>query len=165
MKKNKITINENDLKYIVSESVKRIITEFRDSSGYMWERGGRIPRDGMTGGRWASETRTGRYYVNIFDICQELSDESYVSGIQEVLEKLEGNLYFTVTADYGFDDTVGLSEGYSDVEVDINPAYQAMMSCPALSKYQKKEIEDIFNNLANNIENQDREFENVKFSE
>lgn len=165
MKKNKVTINETDLKYIVSESVKRIITEFRDSSGYMWERGGRIPRDGMTGGAWGSETRKGKYRIDIYELSQNLSEKSYIPGIQEVLEELEDNLYFIVTANYGFDDTVGLSEGYSDVEVDINPAYQAIMSCPALSKYQKKEIEDIFNNLANNIENQDREIENVEFSE
>ena len=165
MKKHKIAINENDLKYIISESVKRIITEFRDSSGHTWERGGRIPRDGMTGGAWGSETRKGKYHIDIYELCEKLSEESYIPGIQEVLEELEDNLYFIVTANYGFDDTVGLSEGYSDVDVDINPAYQTIMSCPALSKYQKKEIEDIFNNLASDIENQDREIENVEFPE
>lgn len=164
MAKKVIRITESDIHNMVMESVKNILKEspYRDTFGRRWSHGGRIPRDGMTGGEWYGDERSGKYNVDVFELVQYLSEDSYVPGIQEELEKIADGLYFNVTCWYGADHSVGISEGYDNVKADINPAVQAIMACEALSDGQKQEIEDIFSNLAYDIESQGTEFEKVK---
>lgn len=164
MAKKVIRITESDIHNMVMESVKNILKEspYRDMAKRTWGCGGRIPRDGMTGGEWFESPWTSKYMVNISDVVSQLSEESYISGIQEELEKIETALYFNVKGKYGKDDSVGMKEGFYDVDADINPAVQAIMSCDSLSVGQKEEIEDILTNLANNIEQQPEEYINIK---
>lgn len=164
MAKEIIRITESDLHNMIMESVKNILKEspYQDTFGRRWSRGGRIPRDGMTGGEWYGEERSGKYNIDVFELVQNLSEDSYVPGIQEELEKIKNDLYFNVTCWYGADHSVGIREGYDNIEVDTNPAVQAIMSCDVLSDGQKKEIEDIFNTLAYDIESQGNEFTKVK---
>ena len=164
MAKEIIRLTESDLHNMIMESVKNILKEspYTDVFGRRWSRGGRIPRDGMTGGEWYGEERSGKYNIDVFELVQNLSEDSYVPGIQEELEKIGSELYFTVTCWYGADHSVGIKEGYDNIQVDTNPAVQAIMSCNALSDDQKQEIENIFNNLADDIESQGDEFAKVK---
>lgn len=155
MRQKIVRLTESDIHNMIMESVQNILKEspYRDSMGRSWRAGGRIPRDGMTGGEWGSSHVSGKYSVDIFELVNMLADDVYVPGIQEVLEEISNGLYFNVTADYGYDDSVGIPEGYGNIEVDTNPAIQAIMSCDALSVGQKQALEDGLEMIADNLEN------------
>ena len=149
-------LNYNDINYIISESTKRILSEaYRDSYGRMWDRGGRIPRDGMTGGSWGSSKIFGKYWVDVQELVELLDEETYTTDLHNKLENIERDLYFNVTANYGYDDTVGIPEGIDDITVDTTPCVKAISNLSLFTGAEIHVLKNAIEMIAENVEDGD----------
>lgn len=137
-------VYEEDME-MTNESVniinKLVLSEVKNKLNE-WQRSGNIPRDGMTGGSWGSSEVHGIYRINIEDLLEKIDDETYNEELYDKLDSISDSLYFNVDADYGYDDSVGMSEGYSNITVDTQPCLNAIQN---LSLFRGDEIHDLRN--------------------
>ena len=147
-------LNYNDIRYIINESTKRIINEVY---GDKWERSGYVPRDGMTGGAWGSSSVTGIYRINIQELVEMIDEETYSDELYEKLLSIEDDLYFNVKGTYGFDDTVGMPEGFYDIKVDITPAIEAITNVSLFRGDEIHELKNAIRYIADDVETEDGE--------
>lgn len=138
-------LTEKDLHYIITEATKRIVNE--------WQRSGSIPRDGMTGGSWGSDNVNGIYHINLQDLFELLDEETYESTYEK-LESLEDELYFNVSGAYGYDDSVGMSEGYDEITVDYTPAIDAISNLNLFRGDEIAELKNAIMQIADKVENE-----------
>lgn len=145
--KKVIKLTENELKQVINKSVIKILNE----SG--WDKSGNIPRDGMTGGSWGSKKVRGIYYIDIQELMEILDDETYTDQLYDKLLNIEDSLYFNVQGKYGYDDSVGLSEGYYDISVDTTPCIQAISNLSLFRGDEIYELKQAIETIADRIEN------------
>ena len=146
-------LTEKDLHYIIAEATKRIVNEtFRDSYGNVWNKGGSTPRDGMTGGSWGSSDVHGIYYINMQELFELLDEETYESTYKK-LETLEDELYFYVNGTYGYDDSVGIPEGYDDISVNYTPAINAVSNLNLFRGDEIHELKNAIMQIVDKVEN------------
>jgi hypothetical protein len=160
-----VRLTESDLHNMIMESVNSILTEspYRDTFGRMHHGGGRIPRDGMTGGEYYYDKFSTRYDLDVLEIVDMMDEELYTRQMHDTLDKLkeEKKLYFIVKGDIEKDETVGMMRPqHTNIKVDINPAYQAILSQEdtMISIEQKEKLEDILGDIANDIESGYKDF-------
>ena len=157
-----IRLTESDLHNMIMESVNSILNEspYRDMFGGRHHSGGRIPRDGMTGGEWYSDPFKEKYDLDpqeIVDMLDNGNEELYTPGMHDALENLskKGQLYFVVSGTVEKDESVGIMQDQLNIdEVDINPAYQAILSQDdsVISVEQKEKLEGVLNKIAYELE-------------
>lgn len=151
---NTIKLAESELKYIIAEATKRIVTEtYRDSRGRMWSLGGNTPRDGMTGGSWGSKRVYGVYKVDIDNIIELIDEETYSDELYDKLKNIDENLYFNVEADYAYDDSVGMSEGFYDIKVDETPCMKAIQNLSLFRGDEINELKKVIISIAHEVKN------------
>ena len=163
-----IRLTESDLHNMIMESVNSILNEspYRDTFGRTHHSGGRIPRDGMTGGEYYSDPFTKQYELDpqeIVDMLDNGNEELYTQEMHDALENLseKGQLYFVVSGTVEKDESVGITSEQTNIdEVDINPAYQAILSQDdsVISVEQKEKLEGVLNDIAYELECGRREF-------
>ena len=163
-----IRLTESDLHNMIMESVNSILNEspYKDIFGGRHHSGGRIPRDGMTGGEWYSDPFTKQYELDpqeIVDMLDNGNEGLYTREMHDALESLSesGQLYFVVSGTIEKDESVGIMSEQTNIDnVDINPAYQAILSQDdsVITLEQKKLLEDVLNDIAYKLECGRREF-------
>lgn len=150
-----IDVYEEDTE-ITNESInifnKLVLSEVKNRLNE-WQRSGNIPRDGMTGGSWGSNDVKGVYHINLQDLFELLDEETYESTYEK-LESLEDELYFNVGGTYGYDDSVGIPEGYDGISVDYTPAINAIRNLNLFRGDEIAELENAIIQIANKVENE-----------
>jgi hypothetical protein len=146
-----IRLTENELKRFISESVTKILNE--SPYGGRWDRNGRIPRDGMTGGSWGSSDVYGTYQIDVSELADMLDGDTGDDYFYMKLEKLKDGLYFKVKGKYGYDDSVGIPEGFSDIEVDMSPCIGTISNLSLFRGDEIRAIKDALQVIASEIEN------------
>jgi hypothetical protein len=146
-------LTEYDLKYVISETVKKIIKEaYRDEFGRIWQRGGYTHRDGMTGGSWGSSNVKGVYNINIQDFFEKLPEDIDDDYIENKLNSLKDELYFNVTGTYEYDDSVGMQPRYTDILVDYTPAMNAIKNISLFRGDEIAELKKLILQIAEKVE-------------
>lgn len=148
-----VKLTENELKYMITESVKKILKESPYRGG--WDRSGSVPRDGMTGGSWGSKRVYGTYWVDIDRLIELIDDETYSDELYKKLESIGEELYFEVEADYGYDDSVGMPEGIYDIEVDYSPCIKAVKDLSLFRGDEISELKKAIMHIASEVEEND----------
>ncbi len=148
-------VYEEDME-MTNESVniinKLVLSEVKNKLNE-WQRSGSIPRDGMTGGSWGSDNINGIYHINLQDLFELLDEETYESTYEK-LESLEDELYFNVNGTYGYDDSVGISEGYDEITVDYTPAIDAIRNLNLFRGDEIAELKNAIMQIADKVENE-----------
>lgn len=151
-------VYEEDME-MTNESVniinKLVLSEVKNKLNE-WQRSGSIPRDGMTGGSWGSNDVNGIYRINLQELCEMLSEDTYES-VCEKLDSIEDELYFNVSGTYGYDDSVGMSEGYYDITVDYTPAIDAISNLNLFRGDEIAELKNAIMEIADKVENDNGE--------
>lgn len=135
--------NVNIIHKLVLSEVKNRLNE--------WQRSGYEPRDGMTGGSWGQDDVTGIYHIDLLELYDMLSEDVYEST-NEKLESIEDKLYFQVKGHYGYDDTVGMPEGYYDIRVDYTPAMDAIRNLSLFTGDEIAELKNTIMEIADKVE-------------
>lgn len=146
-------LNISDINYIVAEAVKRIIAEDYKRNSQYWAKSGYEPRDGMTGGAWGVRPVLGVYHVDVYDLIETVDEETYSDDLYDKLMTLEDKLYFNVEAEYGFDDSVGIPEGYSNIKVDYSPCVNAVSNLSLFRGDEIQELKNAIEKIAYKVEN------------
>jgi hypothetical protein len=151
-------VYEEDME-MTNESVniinKLVLSEVKNKLNE-WQRSGSIPRDGMTGGSWGSNDVKGIYHINLQDLIELLDEETYESTYEK-LNSLKNELYFNVSGTYGYDDSVGMSEGYDEITVDYTPAINAISNLNLFRGDEIAELKNAIIQIADKVENDNGE--------
>lgn len=147
-----IKINEDTFRKLIKGS---ILNESPMRGG--WDRSGRVSYNGngMVGGSWGSTRVQGTYWVDIQELVELLDEETYTEDLHNKLEEIGEELYFTVEADYEYDDSVGQPEGYYNIGVDITPCIQAIGDMSLFRGDEISELKQALQTIADRVKNND----------
>lgn len=141
-------LTDSDLNYTIMEAAQRIVE---------WQRSGSIPRDGMTGGSWGSDDVNGVYWVDVNNLIELVDEETYSDELYDKLESIGEELYFNVSGTYGYDDSVGIPEGYDNIYVDYTPAMSAIKNLSLFRGDEIRELKNAIMQIADKVENDNGE--------
>ena len=141
-----IKINENIFRNLIKDS---ILKEASFS--------GNVAMDGnsITGGSYKMKPVTGIYFVDIQELVELLSDDTYSDSLHRKLENIGKQLYFEIQAYKGNDSSVGLPEGYYDISVDTRPCIQAISNLSLFRGDEIRELKQAIQTIADRVESND----------
>jgi hypothetical protein len=143
-----IKINENIFRNLIKDSM------LKEASF-----SGNVAMDGnsMTGGSYKMKPVTGIYFVDIQELVELLSDDTYSDSLYRKLKNIEKQLYFEIQAYKGNDSSVGLPEGYYDISVDTRPCIQAISNLSLFRGDEIYELKQAIETIADRIKNSEGE--------